>query len=217
MRVGNYSVYIPEGVERESGHVALDHGKQYQLRLVNHDYRQSDAEVTIDGKVIGTFRLYGHGSVTLERSPHDNGRFTFYTSGTKEAVLAQEGAIHDDNKGLIQVRFVPEKYRKAVPVARGMGMRPMGMTGGYEGYERYEATSGGQLRSSASSFSDQEEKTAGGITGLSGHSDQRFVDVPGIDLDDTAAVLISIRLVTANTGPRPLQPTPRANKVPEPV
>jgi len=202
MRVGNYSVVVPEGIERESGHVELDHGRQYTLRLMSHDHRQCDAEVTIDGKYLDTFRLRGHGQVTLERMPNDTGRLTFYSSGTDEAGQAGELSVAVPDKGLIQVRLVPEKYRAPVPtpttghVLRSKSMRPIGMC----------------------SFAGQEEKTSGGITGLSGHSGQQFVNVEAINREESEAVTISIRLVTGNTGPRPLRASAgTANPVPQPV
>lgn len=197
MRVGNYSVLVPEGIERDSGHVGLEHGKQYTLRLMNHDHRRCDAEVVVDGKAMGTFRLHGHGQATLERMPDDHGRLTFYSTGTADAEKAGEAGIATVERGLIQVRFVPEK-RPVEPIrtVAPIGARPMGLT---------------------RSYADREEKTAGGITGLSGHSDQQFVTVGAIDREESAAVTISLRLVTASTGPRPLRAAEQGNRVPEPV
>ena len=211
MRVGNFSVLIPEGVERDSGHVALEHGRQYTLRLMNHDHRQCDAEVTVDGKPMHGFRLYGNGSVTLERMPDDPGRLTFYSAGTADAAQAGEGQIASPDKGLIQVRFVPAKRPvytpPAAPVPRRYGTSGQSMGGG------------GLLRSAAPlGFAPQaEEKTAGGITGLSGHSNQQFVTVADIDRAEDEAVTISLRLITLVGGPRPLQPVRQGNPVPAPV
>jgi hypothetical protein len=172
MRYGNYSVLVPEGVERESGYVGLPHGTQYTLRLGNHDYRRCDAEVTVDGKRVGVFRLNGHGSTTLERSPDDHGKFTFYSSGTGDAGAAGEAGVAAADKGLIQVRFVPERRRKPVhtpPVV----MRTATVAGG--GQSQLYGSARPMNSTTPTSFN--EEKTSGGITGLSGHSDQRFVDV----------------------------------------
>lgn len=214
MRVGNYSVLIPEGVERDSGHVALEHGRQYTLRLMNHSFLRCDAEVTVDGKPVGGFRLQGHGQITLETVPNDGGRFTFYSSGTTDAGQAGEGSIAVPDKGLVQVRFVPERqlagaYKAATPVLRGgiggQSVRPLGFS------EQRVATCSAQP--------EREEKTCGGITGMSGVSNQQFIDVqPLPDRDEANAVTISLRLITFNSGPRPLKAvTPLANPVPEPV
>ena len=220
MRVGNYSVLIPEGVERESGHVSVEHGKQYTLRLMSHDYRRCDAEVEIDGKSLGGFRLHGYGSITLERSPEDSGRFTFYSSGTVDAGAAGEAGIAAADKGLIQVRFVPER-RTAPPVPRvqTMGMRG-GPCGGMRGGPCGQPVGGGLFRSAGplGFTGDREEKTSGGITGLSGHSAQQFVTVGPLDRAKDESVTITLRLVTLDAGPRPLKPvSDRANPVPAPV
>lgn len=210
MHVGNYSVLIPEGVERDSGHVALEHGRQYRLQLRNHDYRQCDAEVTIDGKALGTFRLRGLDALVLERMPDDHGRLTFYSSGTADAAAAGEGCVAAPDKGLIQVRFVPERRREYQPKR----VQTMGLAGGLCRSAAPMKFTGDQ----ASYFNPvTEEKTCGGITGLSGHSDQQFVTVGALDLDQSEAVTISVRLVTGVSGPRPLQPAGRGNPVPAPV
>ena len=48
MRVGNFSLMIPEGIERDSGHIVLPHEQVYTLRLGNHGNRRCDAHVWID-------------------------------------------------------------------------------------------------------------------------------------------------------------------------
>lgn len=196
MRVGNYSLVIPEGTEREAGYVALPHGTQYTIQLRNHSgYRRCDAAVTIDGKPIGTFRLGTFGGATLEKSPDEDGRFTFYASGSGDAAAAGEAAVSAEAKGLIQVRFVPET--KVEAVSRGYG------------------ASARSISKSMSFYGD--EKTVGGITGLSGHSDQRFTEVGPMPLDEAEAVLISIRLILGTSGPRPLIGAAKGNPVPPPV
>lgn len=219
MRVGNFSVLIPEGVERDSGHVALEHGRQYTLRLLNHDHRRCDAEVTVDGKPVGGFRLHGGGSVTLERFPDDPGRLTFYSTGTWDAAAAGESAIAAPDKGLIQVRFVPERRPvytpPPVPTTRRFGAGGQSVSG--QGLLRsapMDLSGGGEARCFAGAA---EEKTSGGITGLSGHSAQQFVTVADIDRAEDEAVTISLRLITLVGGPRPLQPARHGNPVPAPV
>jgi len=211
MRVGNFSVVIPEGSERETGYVGLQHGKQYTVRMMSHDHRRCDAVVTIDGKEIGTFRIHGHQSFTLERSPEDHGRFTFYADATEEATKAGIALVPNESRGLIQVRFVPEKYHP--PVFRG-GPGGQSVSRGWD--QGYGA---GSLRSMGFT-PDREEKTSGGITGLSGHSSQQFTEVGAMPLDESEAVTISIRLVCVPDGPRPLKAATevaRGNAVPPPV
>lgn len=201
MRVGNYSVIVPEAVERESGYAALPHDTQYTLKLASHEHRRCDAEVVLDGKSVGVFRLDPMGSVVLERPAHDAGRFTFYADGREEAFAAGILTVENENRGLVQVIFRPEKVLvPELTVVRGMSF-----------------SKGGPRGQPVSGFAD--EKTNGGITGLSGHSNQTFTTVAPLDVDESRVVTISLRLVEHKAGPRPLTPVPvgSGNPVPPPV
>lgn len=207
MRFGNFSVLIPEGSERGEGYVALSHGRQYAIQLGNHSSRRCQAEVSLDGKSIGTFILSGHSSARLERAPHDTGRFTFYADATAEAEAAGLATISRPDRGLVQVKFTPEKTRyRYEDVIRLASLSSKSAARG----------AGGQSQGSWASVG-REEKTSGGITGLSGHSDQQFETVAGLDLDESASITITLRLVVGSDGPRPLTATPRGNPVPPPV
>lgn len=207
MRVGNFSLYIPEGRERSSGHVEMAHGTQYHLKLDNHDHRQCDAEVTIDGKCVGTFRIAGHSGINLETVPGDGGRFTFYATDTQEFLAAAGGDVSKDLRGLVQVTFKPEKV-----VWRHRGPGDHFIKGG-----------GPSLQGQAFNCSNLKARdcavpTSAGITGMSGHSDQRFHQVPDLVHDQGAEVTISVRLVSgAGLGPRPLVAQRQSNPVPAPV
>lgn len=211
MRVGNFSLLIPEGVEKDSGHVALPHGRQYTLKAGNHAGSRCDAEVSIDGKEIGTFRLNGHDYLTLERSPDDNGRFTFYADGTADAERAGVAGVQVPDRGLIQVRFVPEKYREPMPRVRGARGQSAGAY-----YSSKSLSFDEPVGSAPASFG--AARATGGITGLSGHSDQKFTHVAWIDRDESQAVTISVRLILRDDGPRPLKAAAgMGNPVPAPV
>lgn len=204
MRVGNYSLMIPEGRERDSGHVSLEHGKQFTIVIGNHSYsRTCRAEVSLDGKPIGAFVLYRMDTAVLERAPHDNGRFTFYADASAEAAAAGIATVANTDRGLVQVKFSPEKRRLVLTSAKSLSR---GAGGQGMGYAPQSAAFGG------------EEKTSGGITGLSGHSDQRFSHVPDFPVEEAEAVTISVRLIAAGTGgARPLTAAPAGNPVPAPV
>lgn len=107
MNSHHYSVTIFEGREFVEGYVFLEHGTRYTLELSNTDTWRCDAEVSIDGQKIGTWRINEKGSVRLERPVHDTGRFTFYQHGTKEA--ARAGIVNNDAAGIISVVFKPER------------------------------------------------------------------------------------------------------------
>lgn len=217
MRVGNFSVIIPEGRERDTGHVALNHSQQYTIRLMSHSHRRCDAEVTVDGKPVGTFRLNSHDSMTLERPSHDTGRFTFYQADSGEAAQVGVAGIASPDRGLIQVRFrVERQYErpKHLGSIRTCGMNPQSQPS-YDGAtcnrggEREEKTSGGIFVGA--------QNCAAGVTGLSGQSQQSFYSVAPLDYDPSEETVITIRLVVGDNGPRPLTAASRANPVPQQV
>lgn len=213
MRVGNFSVIVPEGRERDTGHVALNHSQQYTIRLLSHNHRRCDAEVTVDGKPVGTFRLNSHDSLALERPAHDSGRFTFYQADSGEAAQVGVAGIVAPDRGLIQVRFHVERNLMRYVQGGGGICRTMDMGTVATGYEREEKTSG-----SIRGIVGRTQNCSAGVTGLSGQSRQSFHDVAGLDYDPTEETVITIRLVVGDNGPRPLTAVPvRANQIPSQV
>lgn len=219
MRIGNFAVLIPEGVEGGSGHVELAHGQVYSIRLQNcNQLRRADAEVKIDGKEVGNFRLNVGCSVTLERGAEDRGRFTFFEVGSEEAQQAEVSQVSKEDRGLVQVTFRPEK--------RVQVMRSSPYGGANQVGEWVNRTLGGEMRDYTSRSLGEETKTCGGlavphntsagITGLTGRSDQSFVQVANLDYDETATVIITLRLVCGKAV-RPLKSIKRSNPVPSPV
>ena len=192
MHFKDYSVVVSEGVETGEGYVKMSHGQQYVIRLRNRKDSRCNAAVMVDGKEIGTFRLNGYGHLELERPPDDTGRFTFYRVWSNEARQAGLGNVNKLELGLIQVTFTPEKPPVSLaswsaPYAeRGM----VGSLGEPEASVTFDATPAG---------------AAAGGTGLSGHSNQGFVNVASMNLDYDNAVTISLRLI-ADDDIRPLKP-----------
>ncbi|MCI5188919.1 MAG: hypothetical protein D3905_03765 [Candidatus Electrothrix sp. AS4_5] len=107
MRLGNFSVEILKGRELDSGYVAMKHNTKYALRLSNIGDRRCDAEVEIDGKLVGVWRIPSNKHIVIERPTHDTGCFTFYKAETREAKKAQ--LVQSGKLGLISVLFKPEK------------------------------------------------------------------------------------------------------------
>ncbi len=232
MRVGNFSVIIPEGRERDSGHVELPHGTVYRPTLKNHhNNRRCDAHVTIDGKDMGTFRVDAFGSFPLERPAHDAGRFTFYKADTAEYAASACGEVAPDLRGLVQVVFRAEKAplmrvgklnlsadvfdrqgsaTYGGPSAWHCSMAPEAPTSG-----KIDFPDNGKLLSRRGGAGGQS--VSAGATGLSGQSGQKFSTVAELDYDPDETVTVTLRLVAAEPGPRPLTAVPRANPVPAPV
>ncbi len=198
MRLGNYSVLIPTGREHGTGHVGLPHGSVYQIKIGNHGMVACDAEVEVDGKSVGCFRLDAYQSFNLERPADDTGRFTFFRTDSVEGQQAGEASIARDSKGLVRVIFKPaKKYIPPVPT-----MRPMGMMRGVESYGAIEKTAGPLHLCSAG-----PQNATAGVTGLTGTSAQTFTTVPNLDYDLTGVVEIALRLVCDDAPVvRPLQP-----------
>lgn len=237
MQRGSYEVNVlgvDKGTPNESasGYVYMKHDQKYAIEMANRELSRCDAEVKIDGKVVGVWRLDPYEELTIERPADDDGIFTFYRKGSNEEKKVNAG-IKKDERGLIQVRFIPEKQCH-VPVYPWWWQRTYPWN-----TPTYGATSGilrggnigtnqVNLCSHSSSSKPREEKTSGlesGVTGLSGQSDQRFNTVAAISRDYSKAVTISLRLVAKRKrgrkrkkkqGARPLLAA-KANPVPKPV
>lgn len=234
MRVGNFTVVVPQGREKDSGHVLIPHNTKYTIRLSNHWHdRRCDATVTIDGKDMGTFRLDNYGQITLERPVHDEGCFTFYKADTAEYAKASGGEVSPDLRGLVQVVFKPEKKQFAHLVPRSVGV-PKGAWDKQGGalygmpmncsapptksvpLEREEKTCGGILTTRSATGAGGQAQA--GVTGLSGHSGQKFLEVAELEYDPAEEVTVSLRLAAWDDGPRPLtNAVPKSNPVPAPV
>jgi hypothetical protein len=222
MYLNDYSVVIPEGSERPGGYVEMEHGKKYTLRLRNSNSTPCDAQVEIDGKHVGTWRLRPHWGFTLERPAHDDGCFTFYEVGTEAARKAGVDAYSADT-GLVRVTFLPGKeeevswtltYSAGSQNLRGTTITDSAPVSNSAYYSRTApvSKSGGKL--SLASSQSYTPRGAGG-TGLSGKSNQRFVDVGPLDYDYSRQTTINLRLVPRTSNgdePRPL--TTASNPVP---
>ena len=216
MRVGSFSVSIPEAREQESGHAVLAHDSRYTIEMKNHYLdRHCDAEVMVDGKSVGTFRINAGVSIQLERPAHDKGCFTFYRSTSGEAAACGINQVCESDRGLVQVRF-----------RVGQAFLPFELTGGMPistSYQRSASTKGCDEETSYSLAGGDNytgilkgAKTRGfsaGITGLSGESRQKFDTVSQLEYQPELETVISIRLVTDDS-PRPLIATSRCNPVP---
>jgi hypothetical protein len=189
MRINDYSVVIVPGKEVAGGYVEMQNGQKYQIRLRNSNSTRCDARVVVDGEHVGTFRLGAYQSATIEHPVDDQGCFTFYKLGTREARQAQ--LRDNDDLGLVSVTFTPEKNMIDWPPIKGV----KGVRGHPVSYETQSLAAGG--------------------TGLSGHSDQRYGRAQHMNLDHSRATTINLRLVSRERGydePRPL--ASRGNPVP---
>ena len=219
MRLGNCSVLIPEGREHGTGHVGLVHNQVYTLRLMNHGHVRCDADVAVDGKTIGCFRLDAHREWTLERPAEDTGRFTFYRADSAEGGAVGAAEISRQERGVVSVTFRPERAYRPSQSA----MQPRPLTGQWPttrhrdilrscgDVEQHTSGSIGMASLGGTSPTACSTQTSAGVTGLTGTSGQQFVNVANLDYDSSAEVTIVLRLVceggpVAGGGPRRLEP-----------
>jgi hypothetical protein len=243
MKLGSFEVSIARHPENDEGYVVLEHRETYSINLHNNMDRRCAAEVHVDGKHVGTFRLNHYSSLNLERPSGDNGQFTFYKSGSKEAKAAKLSKVSKSELGLVSVTFKPEKRQRPTevvaevppvmpwypnyPVYRNAEDGPIGSADvdlANSDNRDYLGRPKGALKGSSvsrgpsgQSLSTSSNYSSGG-TGLSGSSNQRFRTVGNLDYDDSSTwVTINLRLVSGKSEPRELKSTSNSNPIPRPV
>ena len=180
MKLGDYAVQIQGGLERDTGYVEMAHNTKYKILLSNDSSLDCDAAVEIDGKEVGIWRVYSGKNIRIERPVHDTGQFTFYKLDSSEA--GKIGLVRNDKLGLISVLFKPEKP-------------PSPVMDNKDDFDSFDFDD----------FAVDDSYSAGG-TGLSGKSEQKFIDVQRLDYNEAAFVQIHLRLVCNDDEPRPLMP-----------
>lgn len=105
-----FSVFIPQGIHLPTGHVEMRHQAQYSISLTNDAREQCDAQVVIDGKHVGTWRIPPFATVEVERPVNDDGRFTFYRLNSSDGRRSE--LRNDEDLGLITVTFMPAVSQK---------------------------------------------------------------------------------------------------------
>lgn len=218
MYMNDFSVRVPEGTER-GGYVELNHNTQYTLILRNNRSERCDAEVSIDGNPIGTFRIAGRNSLRLERPANDDGRFTFYRYGSREANGLP--GVSMSKRGVVSVVFTPEKkveYRPFYPVNEVKWGNTIRNNTSFS-YTPSSTLTAGDDPPLASFYtaSGNMRGLKSGITGLSGQSGQTFIDVERLCYNYKEQTTINLRLAAKRQdgGPRPL--TAYSTPVPPPI
>jgi hypothetical protein len=137
MKLNKFSVIIAEGKAAADGYIQMKHGTQYTVLLQNESNRRCDAEVYLDDRQVGIWRIDCYSTVTIERPVHDRGRFTFYQVDTPEAI--QAGITENSSSGLIRVLFKPERIPDKT-VAAPMAARAAAGGTGLSGYSEQQFT-----------------------------------------------------------------------------
>jgi hypothetical protein len=137
MKLNEFSVTIAESKEAANGYIYIKHGTQYTILLKNESNRRCDAEVYLDDRQVGIWRIDCYGSIQIERPVHNNGRFTFYQVDTPEAI--QAGITENSHTGLIRVLFKPERILHRAAASSRLDRRAAGGTG-LSGYSEQQFT-----------------------------------------------------------------------------
>lgn len=228
--------------ETPNGYVYMKHGTQYSIEMSNHRDLRCNAEIKLDGKSVGVWRIPAYGTIVIERPIDDDGIFTFYKKGSKESKMVDVG-ITEGKHGLIEIEFIPEYksyWRPAIYVNPWgyylWGHYPRGPIYGSSGWGSSNSinycASNSVLRSAGMQHTNNAEEANAGMTGLSGESKQKFSDAEYMTLDYGNKVTINLRLVAQRrrsknekensprpvkeTGPRPILMM-KATPVPPPV
>jgi hypothetical protein len=237
MRVGDFVVeVVPHGSgkvrELDTGHVLARPGQVYHLRLRNMGPLYCVANVSIDDSVVTAngLVLAPWSTTDLERPIHDaeHGRFTVFAEGD-ETVFGPDGGRDNPALGLIEAKFRRELPRERDGRRDLFGTRPSTarplpvdeplVSRGRSRFSRSNEAPPSVSAIATRSFfgdalpsplhvADDVERAAG--TGLTGHSDQRFVPM-NLGPLESEATTIRLRLVIgtdAAIAEQPARPLP---------
>ena len=218
MQLENYEAQILGARETSEGYVHMHHEETYRIKMVSKDHRRCDARVSIDGLVVGIWRIKGFDRITIERPAESEKLFTFFASGSKQAVQVGEHQVDASEKGVVKVEFLPEKTRLALRTSGGYSgevTRGGDYSGGYSG----EVTRGGGY---SGGYCGEVTRGGGkglnsGVTGLTGRSSQQFGSASSIEHDLDHAVTIELRLVVLVEGALSPLPGRLVRKAPPPI
>lgn len=92
---------------------ALRHGEEYKIMIINHHKKlRANASISVDGKIIGYFRINSDSSITIERPYNQERRLTFYTQESPEAVKAE---LDFSKQGILRVTIEQEQEQEQEP------------------------------------------------------------------------------------------------------
>jgi hypothetical protein len=140
---------------------------KYKVLLKNNNEKRCDVKLIIDGKEQGIWRLEPFSEVCIERPSYSDECFTFFRFDSKEG---QKVLDYNENLGLIQAIFIPEKKSSIT----------------FSAYTSKNIIEEGLI---------SKGLTKCGGTGLTGHSYQKFGIADEIDLDYQNKTTINLRLI----------------------
>jgi hypothetical protein len=226
MNLNGFSVSVPQALEEKSdGYVVLNHAQPFSIRLHNHhrdngNSKPADAEIWIQGKLMGIWRVPANQTIVIERSTEDDGKFTAYRNGSTEAKQIGLDATSDEN-GLIKVvwkpGYKPERPHTHIitsptiiwPYVPYCPPEPWTTEPYLDWDTGYKITYGDNTTCNAisatrsCSYTSSNDLCGGGV-GLSGHSSQNFSETEALSYDETSTT-IYLRIAFRDNEPRPLK------------
>ncbi len=217
MHLNGFSASVKEAQEETSnGYVVLRHGDTFSVRLTNRhkengQCKPADACIYIQGKFVGCFRVPFGQTVIIEHPTNDSGKFTAYCNGSQEA--SQIGLDKDDpDNGLIKVIWKPGSYPIKIPIMKVSWDCPTFTEPWYDNSNHYY--DGGYsinwtidtTTSCCTTRSCSSGNLVGGGVGLSGHSNQNFVETSSLNYDEPETT-IYLRIAFRDNEPRPIKTT----------
>lgn len=200
---------------------ALRHEDEYKIILKNDNTTQCDANVWVDGTLVGVWRLKPYSSAQIERPANENRKFTFFKENSKSAQSVGIVAGASQN-GVIKVVFKPElrvnttfsnsnyesdcfgsnekrRTSKCKSSTSYSSMSNRGVSFGRE-VEDNDCMMEGCMPQSASL---SNSTLSAGATGLGQHSNQYFSSTSALsNIDTNNVTTIEIRLVVDGASPQ---------------
>jgi len=218
-----YSVRIVGGreVSNGSGYVKIGDQDRYSISLRNTHDTRCDAQVTIDGECVGTWRIPANSSIHIERPADTAQLFMFLKRESSLGIKGELDRISKEKLGLISVTFTPEYLTPMVTVQKVYRESSSRLCDDVR-WEYYADTSPSfnncekaVTTQEVTSTSPLDNVSAGG-TVLTGCSHQTFTYADDILLDHDSAVVINLRLVVDNDE-RGVQVTPLRKRHSTPI
>lgn len=169
-------------------------GEVYSIKMINQMHRRCDCQVFNNGYDVGTFRVNSYGTIVIDHPVNDHGQFTLFPKGTSGAIAGGQYLKSDVEHGLLELHFYPEKLVKPIPLAVNQVYKDV-----TPGEERHSYSGDNYIPklytccSGSNNVSFESAALRGGITALTGHSNQQFGYAENIIRDQP--IIIKVRLV----------------------
>jgi len=152
-------------------HVNMYNSTQYSLKIANWNDYPTDCTISIDGFSVGTFRVDGLRSYTIERPIKEKKKFTF--------VVAEEGdGIANPDQGVVHAQCLTKHTESGTqPFQPVKSAEALGNAGGKDSKKSFHSKSHsnkGSYGGSSGGYGGNSQSGAKGVTVLEGSSQQEF-------------------------------------------